>query len=67
MGLFSKPEVVVLKESNDARTYLSKLEELLPKVQGELKKKIEKEILSAQWNMGKSSIVKAFIHLLHRI
>lgn len=44
MGLFSKPEVVILKESNDARVYLSKLEELLPKVQGELKKKIEKEI-----------------------
>ncbi len=30
MGLFSKPEVVVLKESSDARDYLQKLQELLP-------------------------------------
>ncbi len=32
MGLFSKPEVVFLKESNDATDYLHKLEELLPDI-----------------------------------
>ncbi len=44
MGLFSKPEVVVLKESSDARDYLQKLQELLPKARGEAAKKIEREI-----------------------
>ena len=44
MGLFSKPEVVVLKESSDARDYLQKLQELLPKAKGEAAKKIEREI-----------------------
>lgn len=28
MGLFEKPEVIVLKESSDAKDYLAKLEEL---------------------------------------
>ena len=31
MGLFSKPEVIILKESNDAREYLTQLEELSKK------------------------------------
>jgi len=44
MGLFSKPEVVMLKESNDAREYLQKLQNLLPKANGDVKEKIEKEI-----------------------
>lgn len=44
MGIFSKPEVVVLKESSDAKDYLQKLQDLLPKASGELKTKIEKEI-----------------------
>lgn len=44
MGLFTKNEVTILKESSDAKEYLSKLEELLPKASGEIKEKIEKEI-----------------------
>jgi len=44
MGLFSKPEVIILKESNDAKDYLQKLQDLLPKASGDVKEKIEKEI-----------------------
>ena len=44
MGLFSKPEVVILKESNEAKDYLQKLQDLLPKANGDAKEKIEKEI-----------------------
>ena len=44
MGFFSKPEVVVLKESNDAKEYLHKLQDLLPKVTRDVADKIEKEI-----------------------
>ena len=44
MSIFSKPEVVVLKESSDARDYLQKLQDLLPKATGDVKTKIEKEI-----------------------
>lgn len=44
MGFFSKPEVVILKESSDAKDYLKKLQDLLPKASGDLKEKIEKEI-----------------------
>lgn len=44
MGLFSKPEVLVLKESSDAKIYLSKLEEILPKATGDLRERIQKEI-----------------------
>lgn len=31
MGIFSKPEVIILKESNAAKDHLDKLESLLPK------------------------------------
>lgn len=51
MGLFSKPEVVVLKESSNAKEYLQQLEELRTRAAGEAAKKIDKEI----------SIVKAGI------
>lgn len=44
MGLFSKSEVVILKETSDAKEYLQKLEMLLPRAQGEIKKKIEYQI-----------------------
>lgn len=44
MGLFSKPEVIILKESSDAETYLKQLEDLLPKVKTDIKEKIQKEI-----------------------
>ena len=44
MGLFSKPEIVILKESSDAKIYLEKLEEILPKAKGDLKDRIQKEI-----------------------
>ena len=30
MGLFSKPEIIFLKESNAAQQYLKQLEDLLP-------------------------------------
>ena len=43
MGIFSKPEVIILKESNSAKKYLELLEELLPKTSEEIKSKIEKE------------------------
>lgn len=44
MGIFSKPEVVILKESNDAKDYLRKLQDLAFKPLGEVKDKVEKEI-----------------------
>lgn len=44
MGLFSKPEVIILKEDSDAKLYLEKLEELLPKTSGALQKQVQKEI-----------------------
>ena len=44
MGLFSKPEIVILKESSDAKIYLKKLEDILPKAKGDLKDRIQKEI-----------------------
>ena len=44
MGFFSKPEVIILKESSDAKTYLKKLEDLLVTVEGETKSKVQKEI-----------------------
>ncbi len=44
MGIFSKPEVVILKESNDAKGYLQKLQDLLSNASGDVKEKIEKEI-----------------------
>lgn len=44
MSLFSKPEVVILKESSDSHAYLEKLEALLPRTSGSLKAKIQKEI-----------------------
>ena len=36
--------MVVLKDSNDAKEYLQKLQDLLPKASGDVKTKIEKEI-----------------------
>ena len=44
MGLFSKPEVVIAKESSNAKEYLRQLEELAEKATGENAKKIAKEI-----------------------
>jgi len=44
MGLFSKAEVIILKETSDADTYLKKLEELLPRANKDIKQKIQKEI-----------------------
>lgn len=44
MGLFSNNEVVILKESSDAKEYLQKLQELLAKANGNVKERIEKEI-----------------------
>lgn len=44
MGLFSEAEVIILKETSDAETYLKKLEELLPRAKKDIKEKIQKEI-----------------------
>lgn len=44
MGFFSKPEIVILKESSDAKIYLKKLEDMLPKAKGDLQDRIQKEI-----------------------
>ncbi|SCZ77507.1 NERD domain-containing protein [Pseudobutyrivibrio xylanivorans] len=47
MGLFSKPEVVILKDSCDSKEYLSKLQELRKTVpdDSEAAEKIDKEIV----------------------
>ena len=42
MGLFSKPEVVIAKESSNAKEYLRQLEELAEKATGENAKKNRK-------------------------
>ncbi len=44
MGWFSKPEVVIAKESSNAKEYLRQLEELAEKATGENAKRIAKEI-----------------------
>ena len=44
MGIFSKPEVIILKESNAAKDHLDKLESLLPKANKDVKDTIQKEI-----------------------
>lgn len=46
MGFFDKPEVVILKESSDAKVYLEKLENLYKEIpeNSELAQKVEKEI-----------------------
>lgn len=44
MGLFSKPEVVIARESTNAKVYLEKLEELLPEAEDEVKEKMQREI-----------------------
>lgn len=43
-GIFSKPEVTILKEGSDTKVYLEKLENLLTMAEGEIKTKIQKEI-----------------------
>lgn len=44
MGLFSKPEVVILKESSNAKEYLRQLEELAGSMTGENAKKSKKRL-----------------------
>ncbi len=46
MGLFDKTEVVILKETSDAKAYLEKLEELnrLVPEKSDFSQKLEKEI-----------------------
>lgn len=48
MGLFSKPEIIILKESNDAQTYLDKLKSLQQLASGDLQNQIQKEIALTQ-------------------
>ena len=45
MGIFSKPEIIILKESTSAEEHLAKLEELLPRATGKVKEIIQKEII----------------------
>ena len=45
MGIFSKPEIIIFKESNSAEEHLAKLEELLPRATGKVKENIQKEII----------------------
>lgn len=45
MGIFSKPEIIIFKESNSAEEHLTKLEELLPRATGKVKENIQKEII----------------------
>ena len=44
MNFFSKPQVTVLKESSDAVMYLERLQDILPRANGQLKDKIQREI-----------------------
>lgn len=44
MGLFSKPEIIILKESNDAQTYLDKLKSLQQLASGDLQNQIQKKL-----------------------
>ena len=46
MSIFGKPEVIILKETSDSKTYLSQLEELQKEITPgtELAKKLDKEI-----------------------
>ena len=46
MGIFSKPEIIILKESNSAEEHLAKLEELLPRATGKVKENIQKDQIS---------------------
>mgnify|MGYP002238158867 CR=1 FL=1 len=46
--LFSKPEIIILKESNDAQTYLDKLKSLQQLASGDLQNQIQKEIALTQ-------------------
>ena len=48
MGIFSKPEDIILKESNDAKEHLDKLESLLPIANKDVKDKKQKEIAVAK-------------------
>lgn len=45
MGVFLKPEIIILKESNSAEEHLAKLKELLPRATGKVKENIQKEII----------------------
>ncbi len=40
MAIFTKPEIIILKESNSAEEHLAKLEKLLPRATGKSKKRI---------------------------
>lgn len=45
MGIFTKPEILILKETSDAKAYLEKLEKLLTETTDQsIKSKIQKEI-----------------------
>lgn len=60
MGLFSNPEVVILKESSDSKEYLTKLQDLKDKSTGNAKllEKIDKEIAITEAGIyGEDSIL----------
>ena len=60
MGLFSKPEVVILKESSDAKQYLGRLEELREQLPDTSKmlKELDKEIMMVKAGIaGEDSIM----------
>ncbi len=58
MGIFSKPEVIFLKDSSDSNDYLAKLEELKSKAIGDVEKEIQKEIVIVEAGIfGKENIM----------
>lgn len=58
MGIFSKPEVIILKETSNAKVYLKQLEELLPNVSEDMKQKISREMMITQIGiMGENNIL----------
>ena len=60
MGIFTKPEVVILKGTSDAQAYLEKLELLQKKAEGTALEQIQKEIaITKQYYL--------FLHICHLI
>ena len=60
MGLFSKPEVIILKESSDSKAYLDKLQDFRKEIQNntEALDRIDKEIAYVEAGMyGEDSIL----------
>ena len=52
MGLFTKPEVTILKEDSDAQEYLERLESFEQTVTGDIKKRVDQEITNTKYGIA---------------